>query len=180
MQFTQWESMSNTISSKKIKLVKTGNNCLKTEKAGKYAFIIFLLFFFIPLILVLIITDNVSEFGLKNFLGFSVFVVIFGFGISFIQKFGFKSSVFDFDKRICYFNDNQALSFSEIKGIQILTYHHPGSGQGNRIRFEINLVKLNGERLHLYNNSDYKLLLNQAEILSERMGVELWDATNDY
>ncbi len=102
-----------------------------------------------------------------------------GFGISFIQKFGFKSSVFDFDKRIYYFNDNHELSFNEIKGIQILTYHHTVSGH-YRIRFEINLVKLNGERLHLYNNSEYKLILNQAEMLSERMGVELWDATNDY
>ncbi len=78
MQFTQWESMSNMISSRKIKLVKTGNNCLKTEPAGKYAFIIFPLLIFIFSFLVLTITDSVSEFVLKNFFGFTVFLVIFG------------------------------------------------------------------------------------------------------
>ncbi len=176
MQFTQWESMSQMVSSRKIKLVKAGNNCMKVEPASSYIFIIFPFIMLIFLFVVLTVTDSVSAFGIKNFIGFAVFIVILGFGISFVQKFGFKPAIFDFDKRIYSFNDNQELSFDEIKGIQILTYHHDMPGN-YKIRFEINLVKLSGERVHLYNNSKYELIVKQAETLAEKIGVELWDAT---
>ncbi len=178
MQFTEWEPMSQMISSQKIKLVKTGNNCLKTKKSGNYLFIVFPMIILIFLFSILIITDTWADFGIKNYFGVTFFVVLFGTGLFLFNKFGFKTSIFDFDNRIYYFNDNDELPLDEIKGIQILTYHHTIPGN-YKIKFEINLVKLNGERLHLYNNSKYQLIKRQAEILADKIGVEVWDATNE-
>ena len=179
MQFTQWDSMSTVVSTTKIKLVKNENNSLKIEASGKYRFIIFPLIILVLTVTTLIVTDSALEFGFKNYFGLIFGLAIFGGVIYIIQNFGFKPSIFDFDNKIYYHGNNHKLDINNIKGIQILTHHHTVSGN-YKIRFEINLVKSNGDRLHLFNNSKYQLISKQAGILSEKLNVEIWDATNDY
>jgi len=178
MQFTQWDSMSTRISNKKIKLVKNGNNSLKVESSGKYGFIIFPLIILISIVATLIGTDYVLEFGFKNYIGLTFFLAIVGVAMYLIHKFSFQPSIFDFDNKIYHYGNHQELNLNDIKGIQLLTHHHAVTGN-YRIRFEINLVKSDGDRLHLYNNAKYQLILKQADIISKNLNVEIWDATND-
>lgn len=177
MQFTQWESMSRGVSNSKIKLMKKGANSLGVESSGKYKFIIFPSIILILVVSALIATGSALEFGLKNYVGLAFFIGITGAVIYFVHKLSFKQSTFDFNTMTYHDGSQQKLNLNDVKGIQILTHHH--MVQGNyRIRFEINLVKSNGERLHLFNNSKYQLIQKQAAILSNKLNVEVWDATS--
>lgn len=175
-QFTQWESMSKSVSTNTIKLVEQRDNTIKVDVAGKYKFIIIPSIIFSAIIALLIVTESAGEFGFRNYVGLLFGVSIFGGVIYFIQNFSFKPSLFDFNNKTYHYKNQQQLNLNEVMGVQILPHHHTVSGN-YKIRFEINLIKSNGERLHLYNNSSYRLIEKQADLLSQKLNVEVWDAT---
>ncbi len=104
--------------------------------------------------------------------------VLAGAAIYFINEaLGFKPAIFDFKNKIYYYGGNQKHNIEDVVGIQILTYHQSRGTENYRIAFEINLVKLNGERFNFYNNGDYQLIVKLADIIAEKLDIDVWDET---
>lgn len=176
MEFTGMEPLSKSVTSQKIVFKKQSDGLYKTELSGKYNHIIFPSIVFAIIIGILIGTETITRFGVKNYFGLVVFIFLFGAIIYFIQKIGFKPSCFDFKNKKYHYGNQQELDLNDVLAVQVLTYHHTVSGN-YKIRFELNLILLNGERIHLFNNANYQLVCQQAKLISQNLDVEVMDAT---
>ncbi len=175
--------MSNTVH-RKIKFKQIGNDLLKLETANKYAFIRVPILITIIIALVLLAAEKfadlniVSQLNYKAYLALITLPLLMGAAIYFInESLGFKPATFDFKKKIYYYGGNQKYNIEDIVGIQILTYHQSRGTENYRIAFELNLVKLNGERFNFYNNGNYQLIVKLADIIAKKLDIDVWDET---
>ena len=176
MQFTEWDSMSKTVSTEKIKLIEVDNNKLKTVSSGQYYYIIFPLVILVSFTGLLIAIDAVSEFTINDYFKFVLFLCfVSGVLYLFFNKWS-KNILFDFINMKYLINAKVEGDLNNIKAIQVLTHHHSNSGN-YKIRFELNIVKASGERIHLFNNSNYEMVIKQAELLAQKLNVIVWDAS---
>lgn len=173
----QTEPLSSGISSSKISVKETEPGLFVTLSSGRYNYVIIPAIILTVIISLLIATGAYAQVAIKDFAGIIAMVGIFGGFFYFFQNFLFQQFEFNTNNNTILKNKQQIAATKEVKAIQIVTYHHQVSGN-YKIRFEINLVKENGDRIYVFNNSNFEHTVKQAQKLAKILNAEIIDLTS--
>lgn len=173
----QTEPLSNSTSSAKISVKEIEPGKFITQSSGRYNFIIFPALILGFIIGPIITFGGFSHLSAKDLVNIVFIVAIFGAVIYFFQNFMFQQFEFDINNNSILKNKHPIASISDIKELQLLTYHKLSGN--NRIRFEINLVKNNNERICLFNNSNFEYTSKQARKLANALKTDIIDLTSE-